>query len=454
MPKNKLILVMGLAVLLVVTSALAFAAQGVSTSAQNTPSIAMADLELNVPSANMPLSAKWQAKPASGAPVTLPWANIRVNNDSTQEAHNEPFVAVDPNNAKHLVVGANSWQSGDGRFDVYAYTSFDGGQTWTASQPYINRNASRLNAADPTVAFGSKGEVYFAFVALNPAQGAVAVSRSNDGGLTWVAQNWATSFAGGADKPAIIANGGSLHLFYQNGSLMTSVSRDGASTWSSAAVIEAGGRNAAPVVADGAVNVFYSTANAIRVAYPMGMGLGYQSQTVANVTALQARPTRYRANIYPAVGADSRGNLYVAWADGRNAGHGNDILYSRTVNGSWTAPVVLNTDASSADQLMPALSVGKDGAVNVSWLDNRNDSANYNYDVYMTRSTDGVTFGANQRVTNVASNPDNDQRTNGTMIGDYFGMAAGDGVVYAVWTDTRNNNEDIYMAPVTVVNNH
>jgi len=453
MPKNKLILVMGLAALLVVTAALAFMAKGVSTSAQNTPSIAMADPDLNVPSANMPLSAKWQARPASGAPVNLPWANVKVNNDNTREAHNEPFVAIDPSNANHIVVGANSWQSGDGHYDVFAYTSFDGGRTWTSSQPYVNRNASRLNAADPTIAFGAKGEVYFAFVALNPAQGAVAVSRSNDGGRTWASQTWATSFTGGADKPAIIANGGSLHLFYQNGSLLTSVSRDGSASWSSSAVIDANGRNAAPVVSNGSVNVFYSTANSIMVAYPIGMGLGYQSQTVANVTALQARPTHYRASIYPAAGADSKGSMYVAWADGRNAGHGNDILYSRYSNGSWSAPVSLNTDAGSSDQLMPALAVGSDGAVNVSWLDNRNDQSNYNYDVYMTRSTDGVHFGTNQRVTNVSSNPDNDQRTNGTMIGDYFSIAAGNGAVYSVWTDTRNNNEDIYMAPISLTNN-
>jgi hypothetical protein len=447
MPKTKLILVLGLAVLLVATAALTFVAKGVSNTAQNTPSIAMADPDLQVPPA-LPLSSKWQAKPVSGAPVSLPWANIRVNTDATNEAHNEPYVAIDPNNANHMVVGANSWQAGDGHYDVYAYVTFDGGRTWSASQPYINRNASRLNAADPTVAFGSKGEVYFAFIALSPAQGAVAVSRSVDGGLSWASQRWATSFTTAADKPALAVSGGSLHVFYQNGTLMTTASRDGGQSWSSPAAIELGGRNAAPVVANGAVHVFYSTANSIKVAHLSDAGNGYTIQTVANVTALQSRPTHYRASIYPAAAADSKGNMYVAWADGRNIGRGNDILYSRSNGSSWTAPITVNTDAGSSDQLMPALAVGKDGAVNISWLDNRNDSANYNYDVYMARSSDGAHFGANTRVTDISSNPDNDQRTGGTMIGDYFAMVAGNGVVYSFWTDTRNNNEDIYMAPV------
>ncbi len=34
------------------------------------------------------------------------------------------------------------------------------------------------------------------------------------------------------------------------------------------------------------------------------------------------------------------------------------------------------------------------------------------------------------------------------MIGDYFAAASGNGVTYVMWADTRNNNEDIYMAPV------
>jgi hypothetical protein len=357
---------------------------------------------------------------------------------------------VNPNNSKHLVVGANSWQVGNGHFEVFAYVSFDGGQSWATSQPYISRNAGRINAADPTVAFGADGSVYFAFVALTPADGAVAVSRSVDGGLTWSSQTWATAFTSGADKPAIAAGNGNLYLYYQNSSLFGQVSRDNGASWSSATRIERGGRNANPVVdSNGNVSVFYNTGNSIKVARPAARG--YDISTVANAVALQPRKTEYRANIYPAAGVGANGNLYVAWADGRNAGMGNDIMYSRSVDGgqSWSAPVALNTDGTSADQLMPALAVSANGAVTAMWLDNRNDAGNVNYDVYMATSSNGVSFGPNQRVTSVSSNPYNDARTQGTMIGDYFSLAAGNGVLYGVWTDTRNNNEDIYLAPIT-----
>jgi len=406
----------------------------------------------------MPLSANWKAQPASGSAVQLAWPNVKVNTDSGTEAQNEPFVAVDPSNAMHLVVGANSWSVGNGHFEVFAYVTFNGGKSWTASQPYINRNASRINAADPTVAFGANGSVYFAFVAMTPAQGAVAVSRSLDGGLTWSSQNWATSFTSAADKPAILSANGNLYLYYQNGSLNSLVSADNGASWGNASVVEVGGRNAAPVVdAKGNVSVFYNTNNSIRLGrLTANESAGYTLSTVANATPLQARAAAYRAGIFPSAGADAKGNLYVAWADGRNVGNGNDILYSRSIDGarSWSAPTTLNTDGSSADQLMPSLAVSRDGAVTVAWLDTRNDPARVNYDVYMTQSANGVNFNGNTRVTSVSSNPNNDPRTQGSLIGDYFALALGNNVVYSLWTDTRNNNEDIYMAPISVGGNN
>jgi hypothetical protein len=450
MPKNKLFLLVSLMTVLGLVAAAALAVGRATPMAQSN-----ADPDLLVPAANMPLNANWHAQPAKGGPVSLAWSNIRVNTDSSNEAQNEPFAAVDPRNNQHLVIGANNWQSGTGQFEVYAYVSFNGGKTWAASQPYINRNASRLNAADPTVAFGSDGTVYFAFVAFSPAQGAVAVSRSVDGGLTWAAQTWATSFTSAADKPALGAYKNTLYLYWQGTGLQTRVSPDGGANWGAVSTVDAAGHNAAPVVdAKGNVNVFYSTNNSINLARSTNGGASYNLSTVSSAVALQARPTHYRATIYPTAGVDAKGNLYVAWADGRNVGRGNDILLSYSTDSvNWSAPMTVNTDASSADQLMPALAVGRDGVVTVAWLDNRNDSNNYNYDVYMTRLSPASPaiqrVNPDQRVTNVASNPDNDPRTQGTMIGDYFALAAGADAVYPVWTDTRNNNEDIYIAPIS-----
>jgi len=450
MAKNRPLLLAALAGLLGLVTALAF----IAGRGPQAPAAASGDLGLTVPSANMSLNSNWQAQPAKGERVSLPWANIRVNTDNTNEAQNEPFVAVNPNNPNHIVVGANNWQVGSGHFEVFAYVSFNGGATWAASQPYIDRNAGRINAADPTVAFGPNGNVYFAFVALSPAPGAVAVSRSVDGGLTWSAQSWVTSFASSADKPAIAAAGGNLHVFYQGGSLYSTVSRDGAVSWSAPSAIDANGRNAYPVVdGKGNLNVFYNTSTSIKLARTSPtIASGYSVSTVANTVPLQQRPTGYRANIYPAAGVDSRGNLFVAWADGRNQGRGNDILFSSSLNGgrTWSSPITVNSDSGAADQLMPSLAVSNNGTVSVAWLDNRNDASNINYDVYMATSSNGTSFGANQRVTDVSSNPYNDPRTQGTMIGDYFALGAGNGVVYALWTDTRNNNEDIYLAPVPV----
>jgi len=447
MLKMKPVVIIGLVALLGVIAVLGALAAGGSRA-----TVASNNAGLTVPNGAMPMASNFKANPATGigsaAVVGAP--NIKVNPDTSTEAQNEPYVAVNPTNPSNIVVGANSWSPGNGYYDVYAYVTFDKGRNWTVTHPYFDRNASRLNAADSTVAFGADGKLYFGFVALTPATGAVAVSTSLDGGLTWSSQNWATPFNVAADKPAIAASNGALYVFYQNQSLYATVSLNGGATWGAATMIEAGGRNAAPVVdAKGNVLVFYNTANAIKMASTTGM----RPVTVASTVPLQARPTHYRASIYPTAAVDSNGTFYVAWADGRNAGRGNDILYSRSTNGStWSAPVMVNTDAGSADQLMPALSVGRDGAVSIAWLDNRNDVANINYDVYMTRSIDGVSFGANTRVTSVSSNPNNDPRMQGTLIGDYFAMAVSDGAVYPVWTDTRNNNEDIYMAPVNTVN--
>jgi len=68
-------------------------------------------------------------------------------------------------------------------------------------------------------------------------------------------------------------------------------------------------------------------------------------------------------------------------------------------------------------------------------------------DVYLSRG-DGVNFGASQRVTDVSSNEHDcnglfpcPSINYGNQQGDYEGVAAFNGTVHAIWTDSRRNTQ-------------
>src|SRR5260221_15192 len=133
----------------------------------------------------------------SVAALTSPTV-VDVSRDQT--AQNETPIAANPLNAKNLITGANDWNYNDG---CAVNASFDGGKSWTATLPngflpgvtkFTNDPAvpgTGLYDAggDPAVAFGPDGTAYFVCQAFNftpPFQIALLVSRSTDGGRTWL----------------------------------------------------------------------------------------------------------------------------------------------------------------------------------------------------------------------------------------------------------------------------
>ena len=135
-----------------------------------------------------------EASAAANGNVTL----VNVTNDTT--AQNETPLAVNPTNPSNLLTGNNDWNHNDG---CGVNASFDGGKTWTKTLPQgflpgVTRFTDDAAVAgtgkydfggDPAVAFGPNGTAYFAcfgYQATPPYGVVLLVSRSYDGGETWL----------------------------------------------------------------------------------------------------------------------------------------------------------------------------------------------------------------------------------------------------------------------------
>ena len=163
--------------------------------------------------------------------------------------------------------------------------------------------------------------------------------------------------------------------------------------------------------------------------------LGPQSITWGLSQAIDL--TSAAAQLNPAVVVDSASNVYVVWEDYRN---GNaDIYFSQRLAGAttWSTPVKLNDDGTTAENITPAISVGG-SYIYVVWEDHRGDDA----DIYSTRRLiSGGAWEANKRVNQDRADGDtpneNDQKNAGICV-DATGAA------FAVWQDSRSGNKKTY----------
>jgi hypothetical protein len=174
---------------------------------------------------------------------------------------------------------------------------------------------------------------------------------------------------------------------------------------------------------------------------------------VSNVTEVgtgSAFQGDFRNNEFPMLvvdrsGAKTKGNVYIAWNDGRNLQipdllsdngvyHYADVLLSRSTNGgaSWSAPVRVNTNEEpipggrGSDQFMPSLAVDNLGKVGACWYDRRLDPSNYAVDRFCGISTDGGKTFTNTRQTLSSWLPSlaTDVFVDPFYMGDYDGLTS------------------------------
>lgn len=132
----------------------------------------------------------------------------------------------------------------------------------------------------------------------------------------------------------------------------------------------------------------------------------------------------------PAVAADANGNSYAVWQDGRD-----DAIYSsyHPAGGSWEANIQVD-DTLWVVRDHPAIAMTPGGDTYAMWQDSRNGTP----DIYASVHPAGGSWETNVRV-------DDDPGGRASQITPDLAVD-GSGNAYAVWTDTRNGDADIYFS--------
>jgi hypothetical protein len=294
-------------------------------------------------------------------------------------------------------------------------------------------------ACDP-----NSGNLYVAYSRLlagGAGTGQIELVRSSDGGLTWSAPTVveAESLTGDVHQGAFPAVGpaGEVYVAWEQGFLGTS--SIGRPTIEVRKSTDAGATFPTKVTAATFVETAFSPP------------AGYNRNTAADFPAVAVDVS----------GGSHTGDVYIVFTEGdRDI---RDVKLVRSTDGGATfgPPVRLNDDPAGSDQFFPSVAVDPtDGQLTALWYDRRLNPGTAATDVFVTQSNDGATsFVPNVRVTDTSSSwfVADDGIPN---FGDYLNAAVDGAAIYAVWTDGRLGDPDVFFSkvprdpgPVPIINN-
>ena len=451
---------------------------------------------------------------SSGGPSLV----VNVSDDTTSQ--NETPLAVNPLDSQNLVTGANDWNYNDG---CAVNASFDGGRSWTKTLPdgflpgvskYTNDPAVAGTGAydyggDPAVAFGPNGTAYFAcfgYQATPPYGVALLMSRSTDGGRTWLKGGSAeplalvSAFNGDGkargstgqfpDHESIhVAKDGTIYItwaqFTGHGShspVFVATSTNGGLSFTPPVQVTSGSVRSDQdqrIVTDPATGIAYLTFdNSIQGGKGTAMYVSTSSnrgQTWSAATQLATfqnpvclfPPSCFNISgaafrgpgSYPVPAFDpTRGRLYVAYTDIRDNRAQIFLTYAAASKLTvWSAPAVVAP--ASGDRINVEMSIEpQTGRIDLMTND-RSWTGNTLFDVTYLGSADGGSTWSTKRVTRSGFDPAQYGVPSGSgvrpFIGDYDGIVSLPTSVGMAWTGPGKTygalptNYEIYFGSVT-----
>ena len=442
-----------------------------------------------------------------------------VSRDTT--AQNETPVAVNPLNPDNLITGNNDWNYNDG---CGVNASFDGGKSWTPTlpngfvpgitkytdDPSVPGTGAYDYGGDPAVAFGSDGTAYFAcfgYQAAPPYGVVLLLSRSGDGGRTWLSGDAShrltlvTAFKGNGkargstgqfpdhDAIHVAPYDGTIYLtwaqFNGNGShspVYVATSTNGGRSFNAPVTVTSGSVRSdqdqrivtdprdgtAYLTFDNSIQGGKGTAMFVSVSHDRGatwsapVRLGTFQNPVClyppycfNISGGQFRGP----GSYPVPALDTKsGRLYVAYTD-IVKGRAQILLTSASLSDitSWSPPVVVAPGAG--DRINVEMSIEPvTGRIDLMAND-RSWSGNTLFDITYLGSTDGGTTWSVQRITRNSWDPSQYGVPAGSgiipFIGDYDGIVSLPTAVGMTWTGpgrsygTLPTNLEVYFGRLT-----
>ena len=419
-----------------------------------------------------PVTQPWTVSTAQGNFLVFP--NIRVLPTSNQQTE-VPLVIS--RNTPTFMFGSSNRTSGSD-INSGSYITTNGGVTWFG-QDFINNGNTNNQRGDPGPAIGKDNRVIFTHLS----------SNTNFGGVTGMAGEYSTNFgmnfspsfqihssssddknlACGDDVPTSPFYGNFYMTFCNLSSPNTShVARttDGGVTWQPSVSWPApsgSGVQGHDIVTrpNGDVIAIYAVRNTFSPFTETGLGVGRSTNGGVSFTSIQpaytvngTRSTSFngwgiRTNGFPRIACDKSGGARNGWlyvvTDEWNlapAGSDADVVLHRSTDGgiTWSAGVRVNQDPlnNGKVQFFPCVCVDENGGVNVAYYDNRAfPSVGDSCSVYISRSIDGGNTWVDAEVADHHFRPKPTPGLGGGYMGDYIGVAAGNGKVWAFWTDDK-----------------
>ena len=444
---------------------------------------------------------------------------VNVSDDTT--AQNETPLTINPTNPQNLITGNNDWNYNNG---CGVNASLDGGKTWTKTLPsgFIPGITKFTNdpsvagtgiydyAGDPAVAFSPDGgTAYFAcfgYQASPPYGVALFLSRSRDGGQSWLAGGSAapltlvSNFTGNGQAKGStgqfpdhesmhVAKDGTIYVpwaqfsgYSGHSPIYLSTSHDGGLSFATPVEVTSGSVHSdqdARVVTDPSTGFAYLTfdnsvlggkGTAMFVSVSKDHGASWS--TPARFATFQDPVCLFPTYCFNITGGQFRGpgsypvpafdpttkRLYVAYSDIVGGKAQIFLTYAKVADlTQWSTPQVVAP--ASGDRINVEMSVDPASGRIDMMTNDRSYSGNTLFDVSYIGSTTGGKSWTVQRVTKSSWDPSQYGVPDGTgirpFIGDYDGIVSMSSSAGITWTGPGKTygvlptNLEVYYAGVT-----